>query len=115
MPVAAGVVRDTLVSAGVALLDVNSFDGLLSRLQARKFGAIDSAMNISSKRAEQVDFTEPLYLTPAQLVARKGSKLLPTPESLGGHSVGALQGSIQEQFAKQMWASKNVNVQSYQT
>jgi lysine/arginine/ornithine transport system substrate-binding protein len=93
----------------------NAFDGLIPALQARKFDAIDSAMNINAKRAEQVDFTVPLYLTPAQLVARKGSKLVPTPESLAGHSVGVLQGSIQEQYAKQVWAPKNVNVQSYQT
>jgi lysine/arginine/ornithine transport system substrate-binding protein len=93
----------------------NSFDGLIPALQARKFDVIDSAMNINAKRAEQVDFTVPMYLTPAQLVARKGSKLLPTADSLAGHSVGVLQGSIQEQYAKQMWASKNVDVVSYQT
>nr|WP_260430305.1 MULTISPECIES: ABC transporter substrate-binding protein [unclassified Burkholderia] len=93
----------------------NAFDGLIPALQARKFDAIDSAMNINAKRAEQVDFTVPMYRTPAQLVAHKGSKLLPTPESLAGHSVGVLQGSIQEQYAKQMWALKNVNVVSYQT
>ncbi|PFH20712.1 ABC transporter substrate-binding protein [Burkholderia sp. JKS000303] len=93
----------------------NAFDGLIPALQARKFDAIDSAMNINAKRARQVDFTVPLYLTPAHLVARKGSKLLPTPESLAGHSVGVLQGSIQEQYAKQIWAPGNVNVVSYQT
>ncbi|WP_373558636.1 MULTISPECIES: ABC transporter substrate-binding protein [Burkholderia] len=93
----------------------NAYDGLIPALQARKFDAIDSAMNINAKRAEQVDFTVPLYLTPAQLVARKGSTLRPTPEALAGHSVGVLQGSIQEQYAKQMWAPKHVSVQSYQT
>ncbi|MGY6241532.1 ABC transporter substrate-binding protein (plasmid) [Burkholderia ambifaria] len=93
----------------------NSFDGLIPALQARKFDVIDSAMNINAKRAQQVDFTHPMYLTPAQLVARKGSKLLPTADALAGHSVGVLQGSIQEQYAKQMWATKNVNVVSYQT
>ncbi|CAB3804610.1 ABC transporter substrate-binding protein [Paraburkholderia fynbosensis] len=93
----------------------NSFDGLIPALKARKFDAIDSAMNINAKRAEQVDFTVPLYLTPAQLVAKKGSALLPSAESLTGHKVGVLQGSIQEQYAIQMWAPKNVDVQSYQT
>ncbi|MBB5466831.1 lysine/arginine/ornithine transport system substrate-binding protein [Paraburkholderia sp. CI2] len=93
----------------------NSFDGLIPALKARKFDAIDSAMNINAKRAEQVDFTVPLYLTPAQLVAKKGSALLPSAESLAGHKVGVLQGSIQEQYAIQMWAPKNVDVQSYQT
>jgi lysine/arginine/ornithine transport system substrate-binding protein len=93
----------------------NSFDGLIAALQARKFDAIDSSMNINEKRAQQVDFTVPMYLTPAQLVARKGSTLLPTPDSLAGHSVAVLQGSIQEQYAKQIWAPKGANVVSYQT
>jgi lysine/arginine/ornithine transport system substrate-binding protein len=93
----------------------NSFDGLIPALRARKFDVIDSAMNINAKRAEQVDFTNPVYVTPAQLVARKGSKLQPTTESLSGHSVGVLQGSIQEQYAKQMWATKGVNIVSYPT
>jgi lysine/arginine/ornithine transport system substrate-binding protein len=93
----------------------NAFDGLIPALRARKFDAIDSAMNINARRAEQVDFTVPLYLTPAQLVAKKGSALQPSAESLAGHRVGVLQGSIQEQYAKQMWAAKNVDVESYQT
>lgn len=42
----------------------NAFDGLIPALQARKFDAIDSAMNINAKRSEQIDFTQPLYRTP---------------------------------------------------
>ena len=60
----------------------NAFDGLIPALQARKFDAIDSAMNINAKRSEQIDFTQPLYRTPAQLVARTGSPLQPMAASL---------------------------------
>jgi lysine/arginine/ornithine transport system substrate-binding protein len=93
----------------------NAFDGLIPALQARKFDAIDSAMNINAKRSEQIDFTQPLYRTPAQLVARAGSTLQPTAASLASHKVGVLQGSIQEQYAKETWAAKGVDVVSYQT
>jgi lysine/arginine/ornithine transport system substrate-binding protein len=93
----------------------NAFDGLIPALQARKFDAIDSAMNINAKRSEQIDFTHPLYRTPAQLVARTGSTLQPTAASLASHKVGVLQGSIQEQYAKEAWAAKGVDVVSYQT
>jgi len=92
----------------------NAFDGLIPALQARKFDAIDSAMNINAKHSEQIDFTQPLYRTPAQLVARTGSTLQPTA-ALASHKVGVLQGSIQEQYAKETWAAKGVDVVSYQT
>jgi lysine/arginine/ornithine transport system substrate-binding protein len=39
---------------------------------------------------------------------------VPTPESLKGKSIGVLQGSIQESFAKAHWADAGVNVVSYQ-
>jgi lysine/arginine/ornithine transport system substrate-binding protein len=93
----------------------NAFDGLIPALQARKFDAIDSAMNINAKRSEQIDFTNPLYRTPAQLVAHTGSALQPTAVSLATRKVGVLQGSIQEQYAKEAWATKGVDVVSYQT
>jgi len=73
------------------------------------------AMNINAKRSEQIDFTQPLYRTPAQLVARTGSPLQPMAASLASHKVGVLQGSIQEQYAKEAWAAKGVDVVSYQT
>jgi lysine/arginine/ornithine transport system substrate-binding protein len=93
----------------------NAFDGLIPALQARKFDAINSAMNINAKRSEQIDFTHPLYRTPAQLVAREGSALQPAAASLAGHKVGVLQGSIQEQYAKEAWGNKGADVVSYQT
>jgi lysine/arginine/ornithine transport system substrate-binding protein len=92
----------------------NSFDGLIPALQARKFDGINSDMTITDKRRTAIDFTDPIYTIPNQLVAKKGSNILPTAESLKGKHVGVLQGSIQETYAKARWAPAGVDVQSYQ-
>jgi len=91
-----------------------AFDGLIPALQARKFDAINSAMNVTEKRRQAIDFTDVIYRVPSQLIAKKSSGLLPTVESLRGKHVGVLQGSIQESYAQAHWAPKGVDVVSYQ-
>jgi lysine/arginine/ornithine transport system substrate-binding protein len=90
-----------------------SFDGLIPALQARKFDAINSAMHVNAKRLQVIDFTTVIYRTPSQLVARTGSGLLPTSDSLKGKRVGVLQGSIHEAYAKAHWEPAGVTVVSY--
>lgn len=93
----------------------NDFDGLIPALQARKFDAINSDMSITEQRKQVIDFTDPIYTIPSQLIAKKGSGLLPTPASLKGKHVGVLQGTIQETYAKAKWAPAGVDVVSYQS
>ncbi|CDY75443.1 Lysine-arginine-ornithine-binding periplasmic protein precursor (TC 3.A.1.3.1) [Caballeronia glathei] len=92
----------------------NSFDGLIAALQARKFDVINSAMNITAKRRQAIDFTPPIYIMPIQMIAKRGSGLQPTPASLKGKSVGVLQGSTQEDFVRKHWAKEGVQVVTYQ-
>jgi lysine/arginine/ornithine transport system substrate-binding protein len=91
-----------------------SFDGLIPALQGRKFDAINSAMNATEQRRQAIDFTTVVYRVPTQLIARRDSGLLPTPESLKGKHVGVLQGSIQETFAKTHWEPAGVTIVPYQ-
>lgn len=91
-----------------------SFDGLIAALQARKFDAINSAMNVTEKRRQAIDFTNVIYRVPTKLIAKKDSGLLPTVESLKGKHIGVLQGSIQESYAQAHWAPKGVDIVSYQ-
>jgi lysine/arginine/ornithine transport system substrate-binding protein len=93
----------------------NSFDGLIPALQARKFDVINSAMNITTKRRQAIDFTPPIYVMPIQLVAKRGSNLQPTTASLKGKSIGVLQGSTQEDFVRKHWAKEGVQVVTYQS
>ena len=92
----------------------SSFDALIPALQAKKFDAINSAMNITEARAKSIDFTKPIYRIPSMLIVKAGEKLQPTAEALKGKSVGVLQGSIQETYAKKHWEPQGVTVTSYQ-
>lgn len=91
-----------------------SFDALIPALQARKFDAINSAMNATEKRRQAIDFTTVIYRIPTKLVAKMGSGLLPDAASLKGKHIGVLQGSVQETYAQVHWAPKGVDVVSYQ-
>ena len=69
----------------------NAFDGLIPALQARKFDAINSAMNITSKRRQSIDFTPAIYVVPIVMIAKHGSPLRPDVASLRGKHVGVLR------------------------
>jgi len=90
------------------------FDGMIPGLKAKKFDGVLSSMTITPQRAEQIAFSAKLFNTPTRLVAKKGSSLAPTADSLKGKSVGVEQGTIQETYAKEHWAPKGVNVVPYQ-
>jgi len=91
-----------------------SFDGLIPALQSRKFDAINSAMNVTEKRRQAIDFTNVIYRVPTKLIARADGGLQPTPDTLKGKSIGVLQGSIQESYANAHWAKQGVKVVAYQ-
>lgn len=91
----------------------SSFDTLIPALDSKKFDVINSAMNITEKRQEAIDFTNPIYRIPSQLVARADSDLTPTPEGLKGKNIGVLQASIQEVYAKAHWEPQGVTITSY--
>ncbi|WP_028215644.1 ABC transporter substrate-binding protein [Paraburkholderia mimosarum] len=92
----------------------NDFDGMIPGLKARKFDAILSGMSITPQRASQIAFTNKLWNSSLRLVASKGSKLLPTADSLKGKTVGVQQGTVGETYAKGHWASNGVTVVPYQ-
>ena len=93
----------------------NPFDGMIPGLKAKKFDGILSSMSITPKRLEQIDFTNRIYITPGRLVAKAGSPLKPTLDSLKGKRVGVQQGSTNESYAKTYWAAKGIDVVSYQS
>ena len=92
----------------------SSFDALIPALSAKKFDAINSAMNITEARAKSIGFTKPIYRIPSMLIGKTGAVKEATPAGLQGKNIGVLQGSIQETYAKQHWEPKGVTVTSYQ-
>ncbi|MBV8627808.1 MAG: ABC transporter substrate-binding protein [Paraburkholderia sp.] len=92
----------------------NDFDGMIPALKAKKFDGVLSAMSMTPQRAEQIGFSSKLFNTPTRLVAKQGSNLLPTADSLKGKTVGVEQGTIQETYAKTYWEPKGIKVVPYQ-
>jgi lysine-arginine-ornithine-binding protein len=92
----------------------NDFDGMIPALKARKFDGVLSSMSMTPARAEQIAFSSKLFNTPTRLVAKAGSGIKPTAESLKGKRVGVEQGTIQEAYAKAHWAAAGVEVVPYQ-
>lgn len=92
----------------------NAFDGLIPALQAKKFDAINSAMNATEQRRKTIDFTRVLYRVPSMVIAHKNSGIDASADKLKGKSMGVLQGSIQETYAKSHWEPAGVRVVSYQ-
>jgi len=92
----------------------NDFDGMIPALQARKIDAILSDMSVTDKRRQQIDFTNKISNSPTRMVAKAGSNLLPTAESLKGKNIGVEQGTIQETYSKTYFEPNGVNVVSYQ-
>ncbi|MEX3897635.1 ABC transporter substrate-binding protein [Paraburkholderia sp. BR10954] len=90
------------------------FDSMIPALKAKKFDGVLSSMSMTPKRAEQIAFSSKLFNTPTRLVAKKGSGIVPTAESLKGKTVGVEQGTIQETYAKTYWEAKGVKVVPYQ-
>ena len=88
---------------------------MIPALKARKFDGVLSSMSVTEKRLAQIAFTDKINNVPPRLVARRGSNLQPTPESLQGKSVGVEQGSTQETYARTYWEPKGVIVRTYQT
>ena len=91
----------------------SDFDALIPSLKAKKIDFIISSLSITEKRQQEIAFSEKLYAANARLVAPKGSKLEPTPESLRGKNIGLLQGTTQETYANQYWRPKGVTVTPY--
>ncbi|WP_042262934.1 ABC transporter substrate-binding protein [Paraburkholderia heleia] len=92
----------------------NDFDGMIPALKARKFDGVLSSMSMTPARKEQIAFSDKLFNTPTRLVAKTGSGIMPTAESLKGKRVGVEQGTIQEAYAKAHWATAGVEVVPYQ-
>jgi len=92
----------------------NDFDGMIPALQARKIDAILSDMSVTEKRRQQIEFTSKIADSPTRMVAKTGSNLLPTAESLKGKNIGVEQGTIQETYCKTYFEPNGVNVASYQ-
>jgi polar amino acid transport system substrate-binding protein len=84
-----------------------AFDGLIGSLQNDKIDAIIAAMSATEEREEQVDFTDPYFISgDAVLVAEDSDITLEDKVDIAGHTVGVQTGTIQE-----TWIDENVGAE----
>lgn len=72
---------------------------MIPALNARKFDAVIASMSITEERKRSVAFSDKYYATPARLIARKGTTLVPTPEGMKGKRIGVQRSTTHDRFA----------------
>jgi lysine-arginine-ornithine-binding protein len=92
----------------------NEFSGMIPALQARKIDAILSAMAITEKRQQQIDFTTKLYQFKSRLIAPRGAQLDETDAGLKGKHIGVQTGTQFETYARTHWQPHGADVVAYQ-
>ena len=84
------------------------FNGILLALKSSKFDAILSALSITEKRKQEIDFAGP-YIDGGQIiVVKKGNDKINSQTDLKGKTVGAQLGSTGEQAALKVQGTKEV-------
>src|SRR4051794_4883689 len=74
------------------------FSGLLAAVNNGQYDVGAAAIGITSARKQTVDFSNSYLVGYLSLLTRDGSGVT-GPDSLAGHRLGVLQGSLQEQYA----------------
>jgi histidine transport system substrate-binding protein len=92
----------------------SDFDGTIPGLKANKFDGILSSMTVTPAREKVIDFSNELFSGATSYVFKKNSGLNEEVTSLKGKTVGYLQGSIQEAYAKAVLDKAGVKTQAYQ-
>lgn len=77
-----------------------SFDTIFRDLAQGKFEMVASATTITPEREENVDFTNPYYLSEQALLVKEGSDLK-SVEELAGTTVGVQQGTTGQEFSEE--------------
>ena len=81
------------------------WDGLIPGLQAKKYDAIMSSMNITDERRKVVDFSKVYYLMQNRFVGRKGVQL---SSDLKGKTIAVQTGTPQDRFVSQHFKSASI-------
>lgn len=89
------------------------WDGIIPALNARKFDAIVSSMDITEERKVAVDFTNKYYKVPSRLVGSSAANLAGTPESMKGKRIGVLRASSEERYANAVYGKAGATVEAY--
>ncbi|WP_111494458.1 MULTISPECIES: transporter substrate-binding domain-containing protein [Marinobacter] len=94
---------------------IQSWDGMIPGLLARKFDAIMSSMSITPERAEKVLFSEPYYITPGGWFAKNDENTDPSDmDAMKGKIVGVQRGTTMDTYVTENM-SGTVEIKRYTT
>lgn len=77
------------------------WSGIISGLRSGNFDAIIGSMGITAERAEQVDFSDPYYLSGAQLFVKEGSAIQSIDDVTADMTIGVGLGTSYEPVARE--------------
>ncbi|MBO8129033.1 MAG: transporter substrate-binding domain-containing protein [Peptococcaceae bacterium] len=77
------------------------WQSLISGLQADKYDAIIGSMTITEERKQNVDFTDPYYVSGPKLFVRNDSNISSVDDLTKDTKIGVLMQSVYEKLAKQ--------------
>jgi arginine/ornithine transport system substrate-binding protein len=84
---------------------IQSWDGIIPGLLARKYDVIFSSMSITPERAKKVLFSKPYYNTPSGWFVKKGTLTSVTPAALKGKRIGVQRGTTQDNYVTKHFTS----------
>lgn len=85
-----------------------AWDGIIPSLEAKKFDAIISGMNITEERQKAVNFSQPYVAAGQVIVVRKDNNTIKKLEDLVGKVVAVQIGTTNEEEAKKIKGIKQV-------
>lgn len=89
----------------------NQWETIIQGLKAKKYDAIIGSMTATPERDKQIDFTNPYYLSGAQIFIAADNSDITSKEDLKGKTVGVIQASTWKDMAEEL----SDNVKGYPT
>ncbi|KIV55241.1 ABC transporter substrate-binding protein [Aneurinibacillus migulanus] len=77
----------------------NPWETIIQGLKGNKYDAIIGSMSITPERAAQVDFTDPYYISGAQIFVSESNNTITSKEDLKDKTIGVVQSSTFKDLA----------------
>lgn len=92
-----------------------AWDGIIPALQSNTIDVIWSAMSITPKRREVIDFSDSYYRTTLFVVGPKNGDLDVTPAHLAGKTIGVQGSTVSAKHAEDDYAPAGATIKTYAT
>lgn len=86
----------------------NPWETIIQGLKGNKYDAIIGSMTATPERDKQIDFTEPYYLSGAQIFVAEGNTEIQSKEDLQGKTIGVIQASTWKEIAETLTDANKV-------